>query len=150
MSHVASLALCRALYEVSGWRVDGYPYAGYCTQDDCAGRADGELIYGGWCESCSLAVIDIPAYGLGCLLRKLPTTISDFPLDGVHEDDWIFRLWEGSQWHCDYEPQNMGDPQHHDGEIYQKLQYSAKDPEDAVVKAAIELFKQGVLTREAV
>lgn len=139
---VASLELCKQLYKLSNWKIDEYPYAGYCTQPDCPGRQDGELIYGGYCESCSLAVLDTPAYDLGFLLRKLPKYIPTYKNGTIHPaDDYQLHIVGGfdNDWISQYA--GLGD-------LPLYIQ-SADTPENALCKLAIELFKQGILKRES-
>lgn len=64
MTDVASLDLCKELYELSGWETD------YTTKefDD------------------KNHIVGTPAYSLGYLLRKLPRTITD------DEDEEIYQL----------------------------------------------------------
>lgn len=65
---------------------------------------------------------DIPAYDLGYLLRKLPSQIA---------------LTKGIFYACTWIAEDHNDSHN----------FIAKTPEDAVAKLAIELFKQGILTK---
>lgn len=70
-----------------------------------------------------------PQYSLGYLLRKLPPTISECP-DGV----LTLYIFDG-EWACGYEG----------GEV--EMFRPGAIPENAAAKLAIQLFKQGILTR---
>lgn len=100
MINVASLELCRELYELSGWE-DGYE-----STMDWHQPVDGSR--------------GAPAYDLGYLLRKLP-------LGELRNRDGLYSAWQNNS-------ANVA-PQY------------AETPEDAACKLAIELFKQGVLTK---
>ena len=112
--NVASLELCKELYEVSGWKNTEYFYSSenkvHRTQiedDDFYGEI--------W-----------PAYDLGYLLRKLPQPTYIYGLG----DAYSYPQWIAKATH-----QNIVGEQ------------KAETPEDATAKLAIELFKQGVLTK---
>lgn len=99
--NVASLELCRELYELSAWEGESHPLHGY---EDEQGK-------------------HIPYYTLGYLLRKLVNVeVSVFgdPVFGMNQVRASDRSGHSS---------------------------IASIPEDAAAKLAIELFKQGVLTR---
>lgn len=75
-----------------------------------------------------------PAYDLGYLLRKLPETmerIYHLTLTRAGEGDY--------SWRCGYV----------DGTFIEGPSIYADTPEDAACKLAIELFKQGVLRKDA-
>lgn len=104
MVDVASLPLCKELYELSGWDND------LLSHNQRA-----------------------PRYTLDYLLRKLPKKLEDgwltlTPMVNRGKDDW------GISYDTD-EGENLG------------FQY-ADTPANAAAKLAIELFKQGVLTRD--
>lgn len=121
--NVASLELCKALYELSGWKEtfncweysDGIP-AGepYLMQPELVRR------YGLW--GTQDLKKQYPAYDLGYLLRKLPigTELA------IEDDAFYFSYYK-------------------DGTLYGP---TSKSPEDAAATLAIELFKQGILTKE--
>lgn len=119
--NVASLYLCKELYELSGW--DEPMSTHYDTTDgSLAVGIDRTAMPGG---------VDIPAYALGYLLRKLPRHIYGgqyFSLENVLQDGWGAGYQEYGE--------------------YDSYYNDADTPEDAVAKVVIELFKQGVLTRE--
>lgn len=96
--NVASLELCKELYELSGWKT----------------------------ETMSMGLHqNAPAYDLGYLLRKLP---SDCPLAS-----------DGETWSIAYIDEDGANREYS----------NAMTPEDATCLLAIELFKSGVLTKEA-
>lgn len=124
--NVASLELCKELYELSGWDSDfirtsirGDVWNVHVRPTDPNWRFAGGVA---------------PAYSLGYLLRKLPNYIPTFGDDG---DDYLFSLkpnFEGNEWEAAY----WG--------IQKSLYWNRADtPEDAACKLAIELYKQGVL-----
>lgn len=134
MNDVASLELCKELYELSGWgkklgETDFYTVnargkqAAFVRQ----GQVIGELSLAEWKKS-------IPAYTLGYLLRKLPLNIEgafkELNHYGTDNGYWVIQ-------YC-----------HHDLRT-NVFTYSYGEhgdtPEDAACKLAIELFKQGVL-----
>lgn len=130
--NVASLELCKELYELSGWGdtekahylLDGKPQVMRWSK---VGVEDERS----WHE----LVLRAPAYDLGYLLRKVPEFLpmpseEFFPASltvrcGKHEwlagyattRKWIKKIW-------------------------------ADTPEDAACKLAIELFKRGILQRD--
>jgi hypothetical protein len=112
--NVASLGLCRELYEVSGWSdtIENFRESAHLTKDR------------------------VPAYDLGYLMRKLPHKLEGTYLDlGVAEN--------GEEWWAAYEHEWPYERSTYDHE------QKAATPEDAACKLAIELFKQGILTKEA-
>lgn len=131
MSHVASLELCKELYELSDWedtRDDWYKQDGYGA-DLVPSTTSAQF---GTHERFEL----FPAYDLGYLLRKLPDDVrraDDVPygltLHKLGDRDFHLNYW----WFDDC--------------LYSDLEPVAT-PEDAATKLAIELFKQGVLTKE--
>jgi hypothetical protein len=119
--NVASLDLCRELYELSGWDDTTFLF----IEGDIEGVGPASE-YGYHPE-----MGDIPAYDLGYLLRKLPPHINERPITISN------YMIDGSSWSAAY--------MEYDQEIYTA---SADTPEDAAAKLVIELFKQGILTRE--
>jgi hypothetical protein len=115
MVAVASLELCRELYELSGWPVDAAFFPVKHSTDK-----------------------PIPAYHLGYLVRKLPKYI-----EYDRQSYWFelrpagVRPKANTWWVACYVNDEPDIPYLGSGE-----------PEDAVCKLAIELFKQGVLTRD--
>lgn len=149
--NVASLELCRELYEVSGW--GDYPERTHFTWRQFEGKTTGSLYYS-YAENYSAGRQDpfdgrrptgithrinaiAPAYDLGFLLRKLPPVI--------HEDKKFLALEINAQgdgtWDFAYtEP--------YDKEFLGWHITKTTIPEDAAAKLAIELFKQGLLSKE--
>lgn len=122
---VASLELCKELYEFSGW--DGASYIHECLPNKS------------YVTTLSAHSMEhykdnyyYPAYDLGYLLRKLQVTA-----------DWTHGRFDFS--HC-YDDENG----YHWVASYNSYDNNfpigiASSPEDAACKLAIELFKQGVL-----
>ncbi|MDR6794200.1 hypothetical protein J2X12_003471 [Pseudarthrobacter oxydans] len=122
--NVANFELNKKLYELSGWK-DGVEHVYYSN----AGEVSAENV---WPLS---AVFDkpgnVPAYDLGFLLRKLPRKLQN--------DQYRLDLAPSvASWRAAYDDD--------DGMV--KLSVFADTPEDATAKLAIELFKQGTLTRD--
>lgn len=134
--NVANKDLCADLYELSGWDeaekfwvptiqpgpVEGEPIIRYELADSpVPGKPDG---YGGhyWSR---------PAYGLSFLLRNLPAGI---------KGNYLNIVCAGrSRWLAMYGRSTTATKTGQFGE--------ADTPEDALCMLAIELFKQGVLTK---
>jgi hypothetical protein len=120
--NVASLELCKELYELSGWQYEmgtnGFWYTDHTPDLVVATYVSGD---------------STPAYDLGYLLRKLPESIGEFDnFIMIKPDNWRVGYGEDSADDC----------------IWWKLIWESDTPEDAVAKLAIELFKQGVLKKE--
>lgn len=129
--NVASLELCKELCELSGWKDTFAWYSGNEVEFEGQAGWDGAVyencLQYDWCD-------DVPAYDLGYLLRKLPIVIDaeDHPehatwlhlrITALSKDKWNF--------------------------YYERTDLSFTDlPEDAACNLAIELLKQGVLTKE--
>lgn len=115
--HVASLELCKELYELSEWEP--------CDSRDTVTlryrSADVYLLVG-------VEQDTIPAYDLGYLLRRLP----DFEL-GNRLQLVKHTFTHKTEWHIGYgvDPGNL-------------VMYSST-PEDAAAKLCIQLIKQGVI-----
>jgi hypothetical protein len=117
--HVASLENCKALYEVSGWKTEDFEWYHHNTTD----TPDLTYVPGG---SDLYGEPVWPAYDLGYLLRQL----------AVYWDTSIRS--EVTQWCAETRTDR-----------YNRFERARADtPEDAACKLAIELFKQGVLTKE--
>lgn len=119
----ASLKLCRELYDLSGWGGDDPRFN----------------INEGWYKEGKpnqKSILLAPAYDLGYLLRKLPRSIQ--------VDESVGYLVIGpsvAQWQVGYLM---------NGEYMERqFLFADKVPEDAACKLAIELFKQGILKRDA-
>lgn len=150
---VASLNLCKELYELSGWEPNSWwwteDYQG-TTKDTKWSVSDEPIIASGRNEGLS----SYPAYDLGYLLRKLPRK-----LNGVNskQRDGNFNLYASrgkTAWVASYADA--------DGSIIRRLKKDAESqnnrnfwfihgssdtPENATAKLAIELWKQGVLSK---
>jgi hypothetical protein len=128
--NVASLDLCKSLYELSGWK---NPKAGV-FEIEKAWRPT-PLSSGDNYRLINIGpntLQDIPAYSLGYLVRQLP--------------DITLETWRSGHVVCKYFPTNG---------IARKLEKlgrviigEAGTPEDAAAKLCITLFKQNTLTRE--
>lgn len=146
--NVASLKLCKELYELSGWDNTELYHAQsifdepvelsrYRTQKDLDDeQGTGKLLV--WSYSgveIGSFKWTIPAYDLGYLLRKLPAWFrnGEFYLsnDGAEKLGWTAGYMK----------------EDNDGYLYWTMSELADTPEDAACKLAIELFKQGVLTK---
>ena len=134
--NTASLELCKELHNLSGWTSeDDRSIQWWCIER--AHKIDGEL----YDETSWLIDYEthagknrnqyaIPAYNLGYLLRKLPS-----PFTMIHRDNG---------WEC-----GIDNPAEHDVRVKPAQHWQSADtPEDAACKLAIELFKQGILTKE--
>lgn len=113
--NVASIELCKELYEVSGWKETGFEY----RLDD-----NNKLFYRK--ERQWAYISSLPAYDLGYLLRKLPV-VSEVS----HYTEFYYAKYVNLK-HITSDD----------------IQTQADTPEDAAAKLAIELFKQGILTKE--
>lgn len=121
--NVASLELSKELYELSGWDKTHWRYAHNVGRT----RTKHQLFDQWRLRHTPYSHLQeyIPAYDVGYLLRKLPKA-SIVP----YHDRWQ-TWWDGSS---SKKPlaRTYGD-----------------NPEDALARLAIELFQQGVLTKEA-
>lgn len=125
--NLASLELCKELYELSGWNPKHFIYDTSYTDNWLRWVAEFDP---GTRERMLLKAV--PAYDLGYLLRKLPR---------ISEDYWLtVQPVVFPQWCASYDQM--------DG-ITTKFESFADTPEDAAAKLAIELFTQGILTKEA-
>jgi hypothetical protein len=141
--NVASLELCKELYELGGWGDvrDVWKYTEPMSTDIKYGtRKDGDR----WCysiqkgpmRSWNLNEVSVwPAYDLGYLLRKLPEYVK------------LFRNNMGV-YYCAAVTDSYRHPDNRLGEPDSAHKwYMADTPEDAAAKLTVELFKQGVLTK---
>lgn len=124
--NVASIELCKELYELSEWQGGEYDYCRNKGEEwDAWNQSDQhERSYPGFERS-------VPAYDLGYLLRQFPQNIATYVYNAFDENGHLH--WRASDGVIDF--------------IKPKFEATADTPEDAVAKLAIELFKQGVLTR---
>lgn len=134
--NVASLKLCKELYELSGWNYDS----------ESGGR------WYGWSKKAQLYVLDhapaedykkpafIPAYNLGYLFRRLPARYwheDEHRWDALHLTKWDRLKNGGIVYFAEYWTPYKS-----------PFRVEAGTPEDALAKLAIELFKQGILTNQ--
>ncbi len=115
--NVASRKLSQELYKLSGWQSQ---HKTTRWEDDGYGED----------------FVEVPAYDLGYLLRKLPKTIErdNYPVVSRYfREGWAacyeasFEYEQTERWHL----------------------VEASTPEDAACNLVIELFKQGVLKQDA-
>lgn len=140
--NVASLDLCKELYELSGW--DGAAFR-HCQFRNVSSPEDQRHMVYSTVESTDDAqdmeerifIVDYrnwPAYDLGYLLRRLPGYAVLKHVDAEHALD------EDTFWKAVYQSHLRG----------QWVEAEGSDtPEDAAAKLTIELFKRGVLERAA-
>lgn len=115
---VASLNLCKQLYELSGWQdVDESIFSSVTEKLD-------------WIYDAPSGLWWLPAYDAGYLLRKLPHFIQLTQLSGGYTPNGWRAEKNNSQDFAGY------------------CRADAASPEDALCLLAIELFKSGVLKRE--
>jgi hypothetical protein len=126
---VASLELCRELYDLSDWEETGLAYVSLTTGEQHVIATDYQTPGENW---------DFDwAYDLSYLLRKLPYKVRDqyqawvfgFKLMPTASTGW--KIWYGE----------VGTAT----EMYFK---SGDTPEDAAAKLCIELFRQNILKRD--
>lgn len=121
--NVASLELCKELYELSGWTGCNFHHS---TDDDqyyltyMVGSEGDKYPLNRSIEKRKF-IIDLPAYDLGYMLRKLPAHELHSYNNGVYA-----AIHKGLE----------------------TFNYKASTPEDAAAKLAIQLFKQNILTSE--
>lgn len=136
--NVASLELCKELYELSGWRLTYFNHHQFQNHSSpiesrhIVHTTLGDNNYGLELEGASyIYQLEItPAYDLGFLLRKLPYK---FPNSQINH--WLTVSKGANSWVARYSNR----------EDFVKR---ADTPEDAAAKLAIELLKSGVLTSE--
>lgn len=129
--NVASLELSKELYELSGWGLDTGRF--YNPDGSVMNLSLKELVG----ELPNWAIC--PTFDLGYLLRKLPAEVASQEYDGEEARLWLRKdqdLYFG--FYAVMTKKNCRSD----------FGVSADSPEDAAAKLAIELFKQGVLTRE--
>lgn len=126
--NVASLDLCKELYELSGWQTENNYHMNFDMPVVLMASVnpDGTYYEAGVC----------PAYDLGYLLRKLPAYFEGYQL--------IVAVGVGvgtaNTWQAGFYLPSKKTGRHIQIDV---------SPEDAACKLAIELFKQKILTREA-
>lgn len=118
--NVASLELCKTLFELSGWDDT-------CSAWDVSDRED--MPFENVVKSDEVVFQFYPAYDLGYLLRKLPAAFYvrcgvERMIDGKTYRETFYSYYRGGE---------------------NEIDFYADTPEDAACKLAIELFKQGIL-----
>lgn len=142
--NVASLELCKELYELSEWRDCEWQYWNGTAHNDIS-EITLEWGYGNYGDNCA------PAYDLGYLLRKLPSRVDKgrknyrFVLTNSTSDeswvaDYLMPFWQKGL------PDRGIEVWLHYGNRAKLTE--ADTPEDAVCKLTIELFKQEILHKE--
>lgn len=136
---VASLENCKKLYELSGWQEvrqywESYPISGSRKLRTASTPFPQDKM---------LPELIVPSYDAGYLLRKLTHEIVEKPNQTTYEH-YALRLgaetsaeWYANYWMFDCPRISLDDMEPSD------------TPEDALCLLAIELFKQGILTKEA-
>lgn len=140
MSEVTSLEISRELYEVSGWS-DTYLW----HKEYMDGRSVAHPLVAPK-DMAATGFGVAPAYDLGYLLRKLPRWYDHDLVKGPLRP-FLLQLQPSpvsTNWQAFYRFE-VDDANGHRSAVAIKVE--ASTPEDAATKLAIELFKQGVLTR---
>lgn len=123
--NVASKELCQELYKLTGWTSEYYwDYSGDALA--AAPEMQGKRVW--YVQEGAGYGSTPPAYDLGYLLRKLPP--------------WASFTKEGRYTYIQPEYKYSAQLVNENPVMY------ASTPEDAACKLAIELFKQGILTKE--
>lgn len=134
--NVASLELCKELYELSGWEVEKDDIHPWWIAYEDAPLVPTPIIFDNCCDRAHKEdEIICPAYDLGYLLRNLPKSIER---DGRHYALHLQHDLSRTLWLITYGGT---------GKLRQNMS-TGRAPEDAAAKLAIELFKQGRLKRE--
>jgi hypothetical protein len=132
--NVASLDKCKELYELSRWDDTTYTWYGSPHPE----RDDFELGPTGAHMDC----IEYPAYDLGYLLRRLPQFLVN-PISGTKSRLELsptgYESLNTTTWCAVYADI--------DGDCLPEAGFE-DIPEDAAAKLAVELFKQGILTKQ--
>lgn len=126
--NVASLELCKELYELSGWDDTGFYWFKIPQEDDF--KLDWDTPY----VKSTIGSTAYPAYDLGFLLSKLPDEIED-------DDGWEFYLClmkYTTTYSIGYSFDDMESP------IGLAFGFT---PENAACTLAIKLFEKGILTK---
>lgn len=137
MSYVASLELCKTLFELSGWdeTLMHWNDREFGHSGGVHGRSGNYELITGWVEELdSEELVELyPAYDLGYLLRKLPVWTSSKEHGPLEIIPFVGGKWEMKYSHKTVKHTILGE---------------ADTPEDAAAKLAIDLFKQGILNKE--
>lgn len=133
--NVASLELCKELYELSGWETKKDDTNLYHIQQE-GEHSVSPVVFDNCCwREYEGNEIVCPAYDLGYLLRKLPMLIPAVPDDG---DPYLFQMTEGAKsgtWQIDYRDVD-------DGQFTAAV---ADTPEDAACALLIKLIEEKVI-----
>lgn len=122
MSEVASLELCKELYELSGWEDTYWVYAMNQIAELLPRKEVEERGYSWYGPS---------AYSAGYLLRKLPAV-------DEHNDHW--EMWRSAPLNKHEEEWTV--------EYSAELGATADTPENCLAQLCIALFKANILKRE--
>ena len=144
--NVASLELCKELYELSGW------WGTHRVFWDI----NGDVLHS--CTDQGIGYV-CPAFDLGYLLRKLPKSLIDILEDGpdinrTDDHEWPLQLHFIGKDRCAIQyVQDCGIPnaEWFNDELPEDspaLEGIADTPEDAACKLCIVLFRQGILKRD--
>lgn len=180
MSKVASLELCKELYELSGWDNNashpaelkmwersyslselGPAHEDYgnpevkqhevhvgdwrVVDDHRHMMTTGQEVFKWWySEVQNLHDEAFPAYDLGYLLRKIPANFNTGDARGAFE---LFLKTTSREWFAGYNKPEMGRWLYDGNHGVWETPCDADNPEDAVCKLAIQLFKQGILKK---
>jgi hypothetical protein len=125
---VASLSLCKELFELSGWDDAKFGWSYYYDGN----QRKGDMVFYRLYQSPSWSS-DCPAYDLGFLLRKLPAII---PSEVAYESSCLHLMKSSTRYTFSYTHRKH------------KLNSKSDTPEDAAAKLCIELFKQSILIKE--
>lgn len=124
--NVASLELSKELFELSGW--DDTDYVWLITEN-------ATVLF----QRINANDMGYPAYDLGFLLRKLPPKVNTGDNPDYRGDLLVLKPF----WPAGREPDKW------EASYCVGYFFIADTPEDAVAKLATELFKQGILKKEA-
>lgn len=139
--HVASLELCKELYELSEWGKTEWAYGKWTPEDKKPFMA--EYNYGEFGHD---AFRVAPAYDLGYLLRKLRAI--DDPDNGEPKNIYV-ELTVLENYSNATAVRGITDVGINQPRQRQLPSCEADTPEDALCKLAIELFKQEILERSS-
>lgn len=139
--NVASLELCKELYELSGWKDTLLEHKSYDNGETLTLPYDDDSGKKYFC----------PAYDLGYLLRKLQATANREWSNGWKGYDITF-FWDeiDKDWSARFKNTDADDDKFFGDKTgvygFNRFEEVADIPEDAACKLAIELFKQELLS----
>ena len=132
--NVASLELCKELYELSGWDSNPGQWVWHRIYNPLAGDNEWSVnLY----QHITRAEQQYPAYDLGYLLRRFAEQDHYVSVKYV---DYAKLATDLKEWRNEFVA--------YDPWMKQKDYPYANTPEDALAKLAIELFKQNILTNQ--